>query len=80
MKIIDDTLKRYDNGRLVWSRTSLTMLTAWVISIYMALWDMYKNGFNYEVFCVFAGVALGAKVTDAWSKKMTTTSVADPAK
>lgn len=64
--IVNDTLKK--NGK--WSRTSLTMFTAWLIAIYMALYNMYKVGFNFDVFVVFTGVALGAKVTDAWSTKL----------
>lgn len=69
--IIRDTLKKkYENGEYKWSRTSLTMFTAWILAIYMALYDMYKHGFNFEVFVTFVGVALGAKVTDAWSKKL----------
>lgn len=75
-KIVKDTLMR--DGRF--SRTSLTMFTAWVFAIYMALYDLWKDGFNYEVFLAFVGVALGAKVTDAWSKKMNKneTPPADP--
>lgn len=70
-EIANDTLKRPDEtGKLKWSRTSMTMLTAWVVSIYMALYDMVKNGFEFEVFLVMVGVALGSKVTDAFSRKI----------
>jgi hypothetical protein len=64
--IIVDTLKV--NGS--WSRTSLTMFTAWVAALYMAYYDLYKNGFHMEVFLTFVGVALGSKVTDSISKKI----------
>ena len=71
MSLIDDTLKKPDkDGKLRWSRTSLTMFTAWGLSIYMALYNLWYHDFNYEVFIAFMAVALGAKVTDAWSKKL----------
>ncbi len=70
-EIANDTLKRVDDkGVLRWSRTSLTMITAWVISIYMAMFDMVKNGFNLEVFLTLVGVALGSKIADGFSKKL----------
>lgn len=68
--IVRDTLKKQDGGELRWSRTSLTMFSAWIISICMAFYDLYKNGFSYEVFIAFVGVALGSKVTDSISKKI----------
>jgi Na+/proline symporter len=69
--IADDTLKKPDKkGVLKWSRTSLTMFTAWVVSIYMAMYDMYNHGFKYEVFLAFVGVALGSKIADGFSKKL----------
>lgn len=64
--ILVDTLKV--DGR--WSRTSLTMFTAWIASLHMAYYDMYKNGFHMEVFLTLVGVALGSKVTDSISKKI----------
>lgn len=68
--IIEDTLKRDLNGVRVWSTTKLTMASAWFIVIISYFYDLYKNGFNETAFMVMTGVALGAKVTDAWSKKM----------
>lgn len=64
--IINDTLKR--DGK--WSPTRLTMFTAWVTAIWSYHYDVIKNGFDYQAFLVMVGVALGAKVTDAWSKKI----------
>ena len=61
-----DTLKR--NGK--WSRTSLTMATAWAMCMISYVYDFIKNGLNLEAFGIFVGVALGAKVADAWSKKL----------
>lgn len=64
--ILNDTLKV--DGK--WSRTSFTMFTAWIASLHMAYYDMYKNGFHMEVFLTLVGVALGSKVTDSISKKI----------
>jgi hypothetical protein len=59
--IIYDTLKK--DGK--WSRTSLTMFTAWLIACWLAISDYLFNGFKYEVFVTFVGVALGSKLTDS---------------
>ena len=64
--IFVDTLKINEK----WSRTSLTMFTAWVSALYMAFFDLTKNGFHMEVFLTLVGVALGSKVTDSISKKI----------
>jgi len=69
--LIEDTLKKYnENGVLRYSRTSLTMFTAWVIAIYMAMIDFIWNGFRLDVWMTFVGVALGTKITDAFTKKI----------
>ena len=69
--IIDDTLKRKDEtGKLVWSRTSLTMFSAWVTALWAFIHYTIKDGFNEISFSIMVGVALGAKVTDAYSKKL----------
>lgn len=68
--IVDDTLKREINGKRYWSPTKLTMASAWFIVVWSYIYDLIKNGFNETAFMVLTGVALGAKVTDAWSKKM----------
>lgn len=65
-EIANDTLKR--DG--LWSRTSLTMFTAWIWVIIIASVDYCKSGFKFEVWCTMVAVALGVKVTDAWSKKI----------
>jgi len=64
MKIINDTLKV--NGK--WSKTNLTMFTSYLIAIYMSIFDLYKNGFNFEVFCVFIALATGMKYFDSIKK------------
>lgn len=64
MKIINDTLKV--NGK--WSKTNLTMFVSLIISIYMAFYDLYNHGFNFEVFLVFIGLATGMKYFDTIRK------------
>lgn len=73
--LIDDTLKRWDpvTKKIAWSRTSLTMCTAWFAALSTYLYECYKNGFNEIGFYAMVGVALGSKVTDALSKKMSPT-------
>ena len=66
-EIAHDTLTK--EGK--WSRTSLTMFTAWICAIVFALYDLINNGFHFEVFLTFVGVALGSKIVDAQSKKLT---------
>ena len=69
--IIDDTLKRKDaEGILRFSRTSLTMFSAWVVVLWSYIHYTIKDGFNEAAFYALIGVALGSKVTDAWSKKL----------
>jgi hypothetical protein len=65
-EVAHDTLTK--DGK--WSRTSLTMLTAWGFAIFLAAYDLYNNGFHFEVFLTFVGVALGSKIVDAQSKKI----------
>lgn len=64
--IINDTLKI--DGK--WSRTSLTMLTAWVTVLWSYHYDVIRNGFNETAFGLMLSVAVGVKVTDAISKKI----------
>ena len=66
IEIVNDTLKK--DGK--YSRTSLTMFSAWMISVYLGVADFYLNGFNLTVFSVFVGVALGSKLVDAQSTKI----------
>jgi hypothetical protein len=76
-EIIHDTLKKPDE-KGVWrfTRTSLTMFSAWVVAIVMASYDAYVHGVKFEVLSLFVGVALGSKVMDGWSKKLDPTIVA----
>lgn len=64
--LISDTLKK--DGKF--SRTSLTMFSAWLLVVYMVIYDLYKEGFRYDVFVTMVGVALGTKLTDSIGKKI----------
>jgi hypothetical protein len=64
--VLADTLKR--NGK--WSKTFLTMFTAWGAVLFMAFWDFFANGLSFDVWVTLVCVSLGIKVTDAWSKKI----------
>ena len=64
--IINDTLKK--EGRF--SRTSLTMFSAWVFVLGMAFFDFIDKGMRYDVWLTLVGVATGIKVLDSYSKKI----------
>jgi len=64
--LVNDTLKK--DGK--WSRTSLTMFSAWKLVIFMVIFDLYKEGFRYDVFATMVGVALGTKLTDSIGKRV----------
>lgn len=69
--IINDTLKKKDAaGNLKFSRTSLTMASAWLVVVWSYIHFTIKDGFNEVSFGIMVSVALGAKITDAWSKKI----------
>ena len=65
-EILQDTLKK--EGK--WSRTSLTMFSAWIVSLSMAMFDFFFNGLKYDVWVTLVVVATGIKIIDAWSKKI----------
>jgi len=69
-QLVQDTLMKYEGDRLRYSRTSLTMFSAWLLVIYMTIYDLYKEGFRYDVFATMVAVALGTKITDSVSKKI----------
>ena len=65
-KIVRDTLMK----KGVYSRTSLTMFSAWFLAYVMASVDFFYNGLRYDVWLTLVGVALGSKLTDSISKKI----------
>jgi len=69
-QLVQDTLMKYEGDRLRYSRTSLTMFSAWLLVIYMTVYDLYKEGFRYDVFATMVAVSLGTKITDSFSKKI----------
>ena len=64
--IVRDTLKR--NGK--WSRTSLTMLTSYIIALVMAILDFCFNGLRFDVWLGLISVSIGSKISDSLSKKL----------
>ena len=64
--LIEDTLKK--DGRF--SRTSLTMLSAWVTVLGMALVDFCDKGLRYEVWLALASIATGIKIVDSYAKNI----------
>tara|TARA_R110002126_G_scaffold93089_1_gene220709 strand:+ start:1063 stop:1320 length:258 start_codon:yes stop_codon:yes gene_type:complete len=77
-KIIDDTLKREKDGVRRFSRTSLTMLSAWIVVLYMAIFDQIKNGLHYEVWIILATISSGIKIADRFSKPKPKEDTKDP--
>lgn len=64
-EIVNDTLKKKtSDGVTRWSRTSLSMLSAWVTSLSMAIIDYTQHGLNFEVFLVLVSAALSYKGVD----------------
>ena len=64
--IVRDTLKK--NGK--WSRTSLTMLSSWLIALVMAILDFCFNGLRFDVWLGLISVSIGSKISDSLSKKI----------
>ena len=64
--ILEDTLKK--DGK--YSRTSLTMFTAWIMVVGMAFFDFIDKGMRYDVWLTLVGVATGMKIIDSYSKKI----------
>lgn len=69
-RLVQDTLMKFDEGRFRYSRTSLTMFSAWLLTVYMVIYDLYKEGFRYDVFLTMVGVSLGTKLTDSIGQKI----------
>ena len=69
-RMLRDTLMKLEEGRFRYSRTSLIMFSAWLLVIYMVIYDLYREGFRYDVFVTMVGVALGTKLTDSISQKI----------
>lgn len=64
--IAHDTLKK--DGK--WSRTSLTMFTAWLMVLFMAIFQLAVKGFDFNIFITFVAVSLGLKPVDAFSQQI----------
>ncbi len=69
--IIDDTLKKkLEDGSTRWSRTSLTMFSAWIIATVMAVEDYCRHGIRYDVWIALVAVALGSKISNSLSERL----------
>ena len=66
IELLFDTLKK--EGR--WSRTSLTMFTAWFFALSFAWFDFMDKGLRFDVWVTLVGVAIASKMTDSFSKKL----------
>ena len=65
-KIINDTLKI--EGK--YSRTSLTMFSAWVLVYLISIIDYVRTGYRSEVWITLVAVAVGVKLSDAIGKRI----------
>lgn len=70
-EIVEHTLKKkLPDGTREWSRTSLTMATAWLLVIITYSIDFYKEGFRMDAFSIMVGIALGVKWIDSKTKEI----------
>lgn len=67
VKMWRDTLQD-QHGK--YSRTSLTMFTAWLMVNLIAFYDLSQEGFRMDVWSVYVGVSTGMKLIDAKSKQI----------
>ena len=65
-KIINDTLKI--EGK--YSRTSLTMFSAWVLVYLISIIDYVRTGYRSEVWLTLVAVSVGVKLSDAIGKRI----------
>jgi len=68
--LVVDTLMILENNRRRFSKTSLTMLSAWLVVLSFAIIDFIKNGLRFDVWIVLVGVASGVSGIDAVSKRI----------
>jgi len=69
--IINDTLKKkLEDGSARWSRTSLTMFSAWITVLATAVTDYCKHGLRYDVWIALVAVALGSKISNSLSERL----------
>jgi hypothetical protein len=65
-QVINDTLKI--EGK--YSRTSLTMFSAWVLVYLISIIDYVRTGYRSEVWLTLVAVAVGVKLSDAIGKRI----------
>lgn len=64
-KVIKDTLMKKVGNTHRFSRTSFIMFNAWMLVIYYVIYDLYTEGFRFDVFITLVSVSLGVKLNDA---------------
>ena len=66
--LVNDTLKI--DGK--WSKTCLTMFTAWIAALFAFMVNTIKHDGDVDttMFGIMVGVALGAKIANSWGKKI----------
>jgi hypothetical protein len=68
---IRDTMKEKQlDGSWKWSKTALTMATAWYAVLYAFFFDLIKNGFNEVAFFAMIAVATGSPLLNAKAKQI----------
>ena len=70
LTLIDDTLKREKDGVRRFSKTALTMFSAWIAVLYSYFHHLITVGFDLTSFSIMVGVSTGMKTADALSKKL----------
>lgn len=70
-EIANDTLKKKTpEGTREWSRTSLTMFTAFMLACGAFVYSVIAEGFRFDAFSAMLATGLGAKLVDAKSKQI----------
>jgi len=64
--LIEDTLKK--DGK--WSKTSLTMFSAWLLVVFMTIFVMIKEGFRFDVYTMLVFVSLGIPLVPPISNRI----------
>ena len=64
-RIVRDTLMKRVGNTHRFSRTSFIMFNAWMLVVYYVIYDLYAEGFRFDVFMTLVSVSLGVKLNDA---------------
>ncbi len=68
---VQDTLKEKQlDGTWKWSKTALTMASAWYSVLFAFFFELLKKGFDIESFLIMACVGTGIPIASAYAKKI----------